>query len=156
MKSGRGRRSGRGDGAPSERTTLMYDYTIILLEPLHRSSLSVSSPQPQNSFHRQIFHFSPSVLFAFLVLFLFVHYHCELSGRGLSLSVLSEPTLINCISVCRSIKCSCTSFSFRVSCPCFGSSPRLYWLLSLLPLFGRLAHLFLDPNPTGLCFLSRE
>lgn len=68
---------------PSKRTTLMYDYTIIFLEPLHCSSLSVSSSQPQNSFHRQIFHFSPSVLFAFLAPFPFVRYHCEVSGRGL-------------------------------------------------------------------------
>lgn len=85
---------------PSKRTTLMYDYTIILLEPLHCSSLSVSSPQPQISFHSQISHFSPSILFAFLIPFLFVCYHCEPSGRGLSLSELVRPTLNNCISVC--------------------------------------------------------
>lgn len=62
---------------PSKRTTLMYDYAIILIEPLHRSSLSVSSPQSQNSYHRQIFHFSPSVLLAFFGLYLFVLYPCE-------------------------------------------------------------------------------
>lgn len=114
---------------PSKRTTLMYDYTIILLEPLHRSSLSVFSPQPQNSFHRQIFHFSPAVLFAFLVLFLLVRYHCE---PGLSLSEFVRPTVINCISVLRSIMHSCTSFSFQSLHPFFLSSPQLDRLLSFL------------------------
>lgn len=81
-------KSGGGGGVrgeiepPSKRTTLIYDYTIILLEPLHRSSLSVSSPQSQNSFHSQIFHFSPSVLFAFFVLFLFVRYQREPCGHA--------------------------------------------------------------------------
>lgn len=32
----------REDQTSLQRTTLMYDYTIILLEPLHRSSLSPS------------------------------------------------------------------------------------------------------------------
>lgn len=115
-----GSRGQRGPLPPSKGTTLMYDYTIILLEPLHRSSLAVSSPQSQNSFYSQIFHFSPSVLFAFSAPFLFARYHCEPSGRGRSLSGLLQPTVINCICVCRSIKCK---FLLPVSSP-------LLWFVS--------------------------
>lgn len=91
---------------PSKGTTLMYDYTVVLLEPLHRSSQSLSlllSIKAHFAAKSSIFH-----LMSFLTLLFFsnlsaISVNCAAGGLGLFWSVFLEPNIINGTCACCAI-----------------------------------------------------
>lgn len=153
---------------PSKGTTLMYDYTVVLLEPLHRSSQSLSlllSIKAHFAAKSSIFH-----LMSFLTLLFFsnlsaISVNCAAGGLDLFWSVFLEPNKINGTCACCAIK----AFSLQSCHSCWGSPPRSAlpapFCASFIHAEVRWAQLFLEPNPhateqhsasTGLCFCSTE